>query len=424
MQSESPTAKLTLSCVRCGRTFPWSFTVRCPSCQAMIDVDYDLSRARIATDGPPMQRYFDILPLMSRDFIIDGGEGGTPCRHAKELGRALDLAQLYLKIEGANPTRTTKDRQATQVVATFRELGINHFVTSSTGNSCTALAHIVARFPEMRMSVFVGDEFNERLHWKRAPNVTVYWLPQGTFVDAHAAALWFATREGLASERGFFSFAKREPLKMAYLEAVDQVPRPISCYVQGISSAMGVHASWKGALQFQALGKIRDIPRFVGVQEETCDPMARAWRRGSGTMTEADVVARPRGLSKATLRGDSRQVYTYIHDIMRSTGGTILTASQDAMRAMRTRALETEGLDICYTSSMTLVAAAALRREGWLGRDDVVLLNLTGADRTGMPHVQHDYLVHKGEAPGEEWRIEAAADGARAESPAGERSAT
>jgi len=408
MPTDAPAAKLTLSCVRCRRTVPWSFTVRCPSCQAMMDVDYDLSHARIAPDGPPMERYFDLLPLMSRDFIIDGGEGNTPCRHAKELGRALDLAQLYVKIEGANPTRTTKDRQATQAVATFRELGVKHFVTSSTGNSCTALARIVARFPDLRMSVFVGDEFIERLNWERARNVTVYWLPQGTFVDAHAAALWYATRVGDPSERGFFSFAKREPLKMAYLEAVDQVPRPISCYVQGISSAMGVYASWKGALQFQALGKIAQVPRFVCVQEETCDPMARAWRRGASTMTEADVIARPRGLSKATLRGDTRQVYTYIHDIMKSTGGTILTATQDAMRAARESALQTEGLDICYTSAMTIVAAAALRREGWFGRDDVVLLNLTGADRTEMPHVAPDFRVYKGDSPGEEWRIVAA----------------
>ncbi len=400
-----PADKLTLACVRCGRTYPWSLTLLCPACGGLVDVDYDLSRAQIGSEGPPLARYFDLLPITSRENVIDGGEGNTPCRHAVELGRALGLLNLYVKVEGANPTRTTKDRQGTQAVATFRDLGITHFVTSSTGNSCTALARIVSRYPEMRMSVFVGDEFIERMNWVGASNVTVYWLPNGSFVDAHAAARWFAAQSGATAERGFFFFGKREALKIAYMEAVEQVDRPIDCYVQGVSSAMGVYATWKGARQLAALGRIRTIPRLVCVQEETCDPMARAWVRGSETMSDEDVVVAPRGLSKATLRGDSRHVYPYARVAVRESGGTIVTAEQDAMREMRTRVRETEGLDVCYTSAMTVVAAAKLRRSGWLAPDSVVLLNFTGADRESEPRARPDFLVHP---DGEGFRIEAA----------------
>ena len=403
----TPQPKLSLTCVRCGRGYPWSLTLICPDCGGLVDIDYDLSRVAIARDGPPMHRYFDLLPLASRDNIIDGSEGNTPCRHARELGRAIGLDNLYVKIEGANPTRTTKDRQGTQAVATFRDLGISHFVTSSTGNSCTALARIVARFPDMKMSAFVGDEFLERLSWESTPNVTVYWLPNGSFVDAHAAARWFSEREGISAERGFFFFGKREALKVAYLEAVEQTPRPIECYVQGVSSAMGVYATWKGARQLQALGRIAKRPRLLCVQEETCDPMVRAWRRGGATMTDADVVASPRGLSKATLRGDARGVYSYVRDAVIESGGTFLTVTQDAMREMRALLLETEGIDACYTSAMTIAAAAVLRREGRLDRDATVLLNLTGADREGMPHARADFIVEKDGAGG--FRVEPAA---------------
>jgi threonine synthase len=410
-------SKIRLTCVRCRRGYPWSLTLICPDCGGLIDIDYDLSRATIAPEGPPMHRYFDLLPLASRDNVIDGGEGNTPCVHARELGRAIGLDNLYVKMEGANPTRTTKDRQGTQAVATFRDLGVSHFVTSSTGNSCTALARIVARYPDMKMSAFVGDEFLERLNWASAPNVTVYWLPNGSFVDAHAAARWFSEREGIAAERGFFFFGKREALKVAYLEAVEQVRRPIEAYVQGVSSAMGVYATWKGALQLQALGRIAKPPRLICVQEETCDPMVRAWRRGGATMTDADVVTMPRGLSKATLRGDARGVYTYVRDAVIESGGTFLTVSQDAMREMRALLVETEGIDACYTSAMTVAAAAALRREGQFNRDTTILLNLTGADRIGMPHARADFIVEKDGAGG--FRIapagesEAAGSGAR-----------
>jgi threonine synthase len=402
--------KLRLSCVRCHREYQWSLTLTCEGCGALVDVDYDLAKARIGRSGPPLERYFDLLPLRSRDNIIDGGEGNTPCLHAVELGRAVGLDRLYVKVEGANPTRTTKDRQGSMAVATFRDLGVSRFVTSSTGNSCTSLARIVSRFPDMHMSIFVGDEFLSRVNWVGAKNVTVYWLKDGTFVDAHHASRWFSEQSGAVAERGFFFFGKREALKVAYLEAVEQIPTPITCYVQGISSAMGVYSTYKAAQQLHGLGRITRLPRLVCVQEETCNPMVRAWERGADVMSAEDVIARPRGLSKSTLRGDSRMVYSYVRQAVLESGGIMLTAAQDAMREMRALALATEGLDICHTSAMTIVAARELARRGWLERDATVMLNLTGADRTGEPHAPADYIV---ERDGEGWRATPARGGER-----------
>jgi threonine synthase len=351
-----------------------------------------------------MERYFDLLPLLSRDSIIDGGEGNTPCFHARELGRAIGLDKVYIKDETKQPTLTTKDRMGSLVVATFRELGIRQFVTSSTGNSCTSLARIVERYPdEIRMSIFVGDEFLQRLNWPNVPNVTVYWLKNGTFVDAHEAARWFAqTHPDWVSERGFFSFAKREALKTAYLEAVEQIPEPIEYYFQGISSAMGLYSTFGAATQLQAMGLISRIPAMIGVQEETCNPIVRAWERGAERMGAEDVIARPHGLSKSTLRGDSRMVYHYVRGAMVRSGGFAVTAGQDEMREARELVRQTEGLGICYTSAMTVAAARKLAREGRLRRDAVIMLNITGAERVGHPSPVPHYIV---ERDGAGWSI-------------------
>jgi threonine synthase len=400
-----------LACVACGREYPWSLTLLCPDCGGLVDVDYDLSQAQLLPEGPPLARWFDLLPLASRENVIDGGEGNTPCLHARELGRALDLDQLWLKIEGANPTRTTKDRQGSMAIATFRDLGVREFATSSTGNSCTGLARIVARFPELRMHIFVGDEFLDRVDTFGAPNVSVYWLPNGTFVDAHLACQWFAKERGIPSERGFFFFGKREALKCAYLEAVEQVPAPIEWYVQGVSSAMGVYATWKGANQLRALGRIERQPRLLCVQEETCNPMVRSFERGAEQMPLDDVVQRPRGLSKATLRGDPRRVYPYVRRAVLDSGGTMRTTSQDAMRAAKELALKTEGLSLCFTSAMTIAAVDELRRQGVLARDAVVLLNLTGDERGPVADATPDFVV---EADGDGFRSEPFEAGRRA----------
>jgi threonine synthase len=395
--------KLRLRCVRCGKEYPWSFSVQCAPCEnALIDVDYNLEKVKIGAEGTAMQRYFDLLPVLSRDFIIDGGEGNTPCFHAKELGAALGIPNLYIKDETKQPTRSTKARQGPVGIAGFRNLGIAEFVTSSTGNSSTSLARIVSQFPDMRMHLFVGDEFLKRVNWVGAKNVIVYWLKNGSFVDAHNAAKWFANTNQLLSARGFFYFGQRESLKTVFLEAVDQVPKPVGYYLQSISSALGVHAVYKGAKQYLELGRIPRLPRLVCVQEETCNPMVRAWESGAETMGADHIVKFPRGLSKSTLRGDSSLAYPYIREAVKDTGGTMVTATQDEMRAARKQLLELEGIDACYTSSMTVVAAKNLAASNWFDADALVLLNISGADRKGEPYPAPDFVVEK---DGENWRI-------------------
>jgi threonine synthase len=367
-----------------------------------MDVEYDLTGVDLRREGTPVERFFDLLPLMSRADAIDGGEGNTPCFHARELGAAIGLTNLWLKVEGRNPTGTTKDRQGSVGVGALRELGITSFATASTGNSATGMARIVARYPEIHMHLFVGSEFLDRLEYADADNVTVYWLRDGTFVDAGKAAAWFAAREGMPLDKGFASFAKREALKTVFLEAAFQVDRPIEYYFQSVSSGMGVYAVHGAARQLQALGRIDRIPRLVAVQEETCDPLVRSFARGVAKLHPDDVVAVPHGLSKATLRGDPTGAYPHLRRALLDSGGTLVSAAQAEMREMRDLLLATEGVDACYTSVMTAVAARQLAKASRLDRDAVVLLNLTGSDRHLTRAITPDLLV---EWDGEEWRM-------------------
>jgi threonine synthase len=388
-----------LVCAGCGRAHEWSLAGTCSSCGGLVDVEYDLARARIGDEGPPMERFRDLLPVLSRDSMLDAGEGNTRCLHARELGRAIGLDDLWVKVEGDNPTRTVKDRQGTVVIAALRELGATSFVLPSTGNSCTSLARVVARFPDMHMHVFVGDEFLDRVAYADAPNVSVYWLAHGSFVEASEAAAWFAAEGGHTSDGGFSFFAKREALKTVYLEAALQVPREIDVYVQGVSSGIGVYASHRAALQLRAMNRTQSIPRLVCVQEDTCDPMVRSFARGAAAVHADDIVAHPRGLAKATLRGDPSRSYAAVRDAVLASGGTMVSAGRDAIETARTLIAETEGLEICYASALTIAAARDLAARGWLARDALVLLNLTGADRPPSRRAA-DFIVERRE---EEW---------------------
>ena len=392
----------TLACVSCSLSQPWSLTGTCPRCGGLIEVSYDLDRARIGgADEPPMERFRDLLPLRSSASIFDSGEGRTRCLHAREMGRVIGLDALWVKVESDNPTRTVKDRQACVVVAALAELGVREFVNASTGNAATSMARVMSRFPDMTMHAFVGDEFLDRVAHFDQPNVRLYWTPNESFVGAGEAAAWFAVQSGLVRDDGFFFFARREGLKTVYLEAALEVRGEIEYYIQGVSSAIGVYAANRAARELQALGLTRSLPRLVCVQESSCAPMARAFLRGDVAVDPADVVARPRGAAKATHRGDPRHVYPIIRTMVLASGGTMLVVDEEAIARGRALAQDTEGLDICASSALTVAAAADLAQAGRIKRDAVVLLNLTGGDRasSGRPA---DFIV---ERDGRGWRM-------------------
>ena len=369
-------------CVKCGKAFPHAATFFCDACDGFLDVDYDLSRVRLRHSDNPLERYFDLLPVRDAANQLWLGCGNTPCLHARELGRKLGLERLYLKDETANPTWTTKDRMASVVLSFFRDVGVREFVSSSTGNSSTALAVGAQKHPEFTVHLFVAEDFLDRVNIADSPNVRVYVLEGGTFVEAFQTAAEFAKQRGLLAERGFFNVSRREGLKLAFLEALDQLPAAPDWYFQAVSSAMGVYGAYKGALQYRGLGRLAHLPRFCCVQQETCCPMVKAWNDGSPVIQPQHLVPHPTGIAKAILRGDPRRSYPAIYPIVKATGGQFVSVNEEEILAAQELVQSLEGIRACATSSCTVAAVQKLRERGMIAADELVVLNITGRERT------------------------------------------
>ena len=390
-------------CVSCRKTFPHSFTTVCDRCGAMVDIEYDLDHATLYDSDNPLERFFDLLPLENSASLPPIEMQFTPCIHATNLGDYLGMPSLYLKDETVLPTGTTKDRMAAVVLPFLQECGIREFCTSSTGNSSTALAYLIASYPDFRVYVFSGEDFKDRVHSADSEGVVHFVLRGATFVEAFACAAEFASRHNLTSERGFFNPSRREGLKVAFLEAAEQVPQPIDWYVQAVSSAMGVYGTFKGARELLALGSIPCLPRLLCVQQDTCAPMVRAFEEGSEVIRPEHIVERPYGIADAILRGNPEKVYPYVRAIVNESNGTFAAVSESEIRETRSMVEEMEGFSPCFTSSAALAGMIRMLRKGALTRTDTVLANITGRDRepTGSPG-----RIHWLKASGDGWQPE------------------
>jgi threonine synthase len=367
-------------CTACEAPQPRTFAVACPECGGLTDVEYELDEARLSDTENPYRRFADLLPVHDPSLLPDDA-AATPAIHAAELGKAVGIRGLYLKDETKLPTGTTKDRMANVALAYMAEHGVRSFAVSSTGNSSTAFAHAIGRFPELVMHLFTAAEFADRVVVPDARQVHHHVLRDATFVEAVEAARGFAAGEGITFEGGFFNPGRREGLKLAWLEATDQVRRPIDWYVQAVSSAMGVYGVFNGARQLSALGRIERLPRLLCVQQETCAPMVSAWRDGSDRIRPGDVVERPTGIATAILRGDPSGAYPHVRRTVAASRGTFVAVSEQEIVEAQRAVYELAGIDVCFAAAAAVAGVAKSRRLGDVGSDETVLVNLTGRDR-------------------------------------------
>ncbi|MAI27228.1 MAG: pyridoxal-5'-phosphate-dependent protein subunit beta [Spirochaeta sp.] len=398
-------AHFQIRCIACDKVAPRSFSPFCSECNSMNDVFYDLETARLRDSENPYVRFMDLLPVRDPAMLPEEASY-TPCVHAKNLGGKLGLENLYLKDETVNPTGSTKDRMAAIALPYLVESGVNSFCTSSTGNSSTAFAMMIRNFPELQMFVFTAEAWSHRVHYDPEANIVPFVLKGATFVEAFECAGRFAQRHHITSERGFFNPGRREGLKLAFMEATDQIPGPIDWYVQAVSSAMGVMGTHKAAKELKQLGHTGRVPSLLCVQQESCSPMARAFAEGAEAIGSEHVVKQPSGIAEAILRGDPTRAYPYVRGAALETGGSIASVSEQEIREARAMVEEYEGLTPCFSAATALAGLAKQVHLGTIDKAATIMVNLTGKDREFQTPSLQVHTLERGE---NDWQPEAGA---------------
>jgi threonine synthase len=89
-------------------------------------------------------RYRSFLPITDSTPVVSLGEGLTPLVHARRLGEAIGVPNLHVKVEGANPTGSFKDRGMVVAIAKALESGAQAVACASTGNTSASAAAYAA----------------------------------------------------------------------------------------------------------------------------------------------------------------------------------------------------------------------------------------------------------------------------------------
>ena len=211
-----------------------------------------------------IERYRERLPFAEGDPVVSLSEGSTPLVHAARVSERVG-AEVWLKLEGANPTGSFKDRGMTCAVSAAVREGATAVICASTGNTAASAAAYAARagltgaviVPEGKIAT--GKLAQALMHGARVIAL------RGNFDQALALVRELTERHPIALVNSVNAF-RLEGQKTAAFELIDELGE-LDALCIPVGNAGNITAYWKG---FQEAGH---APRLLGFQAEGAAPL-------------------------------------------------------------------------------------------------------------------------------------------------------
>ncbi len=228
-------------------------------------------------------RYRERLPV---DPLVTMGEGDTPLVPAEHLS-ALTGCEVWLKLEGANPTGSFKDRGMTVAVSAAKAEGAEAVVCASTGNTAASAAAYAAR-GGMRGAVIVpeGKIATGKLAQALMHGARVIAL-RGNFDEALALVRELAGRHPIALVNSVNDY-RVEGQKTGAFEVCDELGEAPDVLCIPVGNAGNVTSWWKGFQEYDSAPRHARLPgrgRGPARARRARGGSRRRWPRPSGSAT-------------------------------------------------------------------------------------------------------------------------------------------
>jgi threonine synthase len=242
-----------------------------------------------------IERYRERLPFADGDPVVSLGEGGTPLVLAPRLSERAN-AEVWLKLEGANPTGSFKDRGMTAALSAAVREGAQAVICASTGNTAASAAAYSAR-AGLRCAVIVpeGKIATGKLAQALVHGARVIAL-RGNFDEALKLVRELANRHPISLVNSVNEF-RIEGQKTAAFEIAETLEGELDALCIPVGNAGNITAYWRGFTEtghrprmfgFQAAGA---APLVLGAPVEHPETVASAIRIGNPARWEQAMDA-------------------------------------------------------------------------------------------------------------------------------------
>ncbi len=312
-----------------------------------------------------IRAYADRVAVPPGAEIITLFEGGTPLLPAPALS-ALTGCEVFLKIEGANPTGSFKDRGMTVAVTHAVAGGAKAVICASTGNtSASASAYAARAGITSAVLIPTGKIAAGKLAQAVAYGAKILQI-QGNFDDCLELARKVVIDHPEIGLVNSVNPARIEGQKTASFEICDVLGRAPDYHLLPVGNAGNITAYWKGYVEYHADGVIDTLPRMFGFQAA-----------GAAPLVHGHPVAHPETIATAIRIGAPASWDQAIAARDDSHGLIDAVTDDQILHAYRLIA-STEGVFVEPGSAASIAGLLLTAADGRLPRGSTVVCTVTG----------------------------------------------
>jgi threonine synthase len=311
-----------------------------------------------------IEEYRDRLPVTPQTPVVTIGEGGTPLVVAPRLS-ARTSCDVFLKVEGANPTGSFKDRGMTVAISKAAEEGAQAVICASTGNTSASAAAYAVRAGMMCAvlvpsgKIAMGKLAQALVHGAKLLQVN------GNFDDCLTLARDLADHYPVSLVNSVNAF-RIEGQKTAAFEICDRLGRAPDVHCLPVGNAGNITAYWKGYGEYADDGVTASRPVMRGFQAA-----------GAAPIVSGLPVAKPSTIATAIRIGNPASWKQALAARDESGGSIESVTDKQILEAYRMLARE-EGVFVEPASAASVAGLLQLHAAGGLPAGSLVTCTVTG----------------------------------------------
>jgi threonine synthase len=312
-----------------------------------------------------IEEYRDRLPVSATTPVVTLREGGTPLVPALHLSERTGC-DVHLKVEGANPTGSFKDRGMTMAISKAVEAGSQAVICASTGNTSASAAAYAAR-AGLTCAVLVptgkialGKLAQALVHGAKLLEVI------GNFDDCLSLALDLSKNFPVTLVNSV-NPDRIEGQKTASFEVCDALGAPPDVHCLPVGNAGNITAYWRGYCELAAeAGPGSSRPRMLGFQASGAAPIVLGRKVDApSTIATAIRIGNPASWEYAIAARDE-------------SGGAIQAVSDREILAAYKLLATREGVFVEPSSAASVAGFLNAHRDGLVAAGERVVCTVTG----------------------------------------------
>jgi threonine synthase len=310
-----------------------------------------------------LHHYKEYLPVTENTPMISLNEGNTPLIPLENLSKKLGI-KLYVKVEGANPTGSFKDRGMVMAVAKAKEEGSHTIICASTGNTSAAAAAYAAR-AGLRCIIVIPDG-----------KIAMGKLAQAVMYGAEIFAIQGNFDQALKMVRRLSEIApvtlvnsvnpyRIEGQKTAAFEICDQLGKAPDVLAIPVGNAGNITAYWKGFKEYHEKCQT-GLPEMRGFEAE-----------GAAAIVRNQVIENPETIATAIRIGNPASWDKAVQAANESNGKIDDVSDAEILQAYKLLAKE-EGVFAEPASAASIAGVLKQLKSGEIAKGSTVVAVLTG----------------------------------------------